>query len=196
MSIFEDRGIPLVDGSFFEDSAVERRHKYLDVFFRLVEEQRPSPRCVVEVGTCIGRWARAMIERFPSIEVMFCLDVWPDRADKHHLTGTDNLREFMRHLRPWLWTRVFPVRADGVWWADVFGHQVDVVYLDASKEPGFLARAIRAWHPKLSSGGLMVGHDFMRSHFAVLDAEVGKGKYGLLEGVDTWGTTAWWTRRD
>lgn len=56
---------------------------------------------------------------------------------------------------------------------------LDFVYLDAQHHYEAVRDDIRAWYPKVKSGGVLGGHDY-------LDGVIASGVYGVKQAVDEW----------
>lgn len=124
----------------------------------------------VEVGTEEGRYAEVLCKANPALHLT-CVDPWLTSPDyRAHVTQyvMEALCELaVERLAPYNVTlhretsveavRRFP---DGA---------LDFVYIDGRHEQAFVAEDIATWSPKVRSGGIVSGHDYVR-RTGVIDA--------------------------
>lgn len=122
----------------------------------------------VELGVQAGIFARAMLSRWSKCEKYILVDIWA-RQDKNYLdtANVDNQQQnqIMRLAQ----------QRTGPWASKVIIHQnftvdaakyvednsVDFVYVDARHDYCGVMEDITAWYPKLRTGGIMAGHDYL-----------------------------------
>lgn len=122
----------------------------------------------VELGVQAGLFARAMLSRWASCEKYVLVDIW-SHQDKNYIdtANVDNKqqsqikRQALKQVAPWASKVVvhqnFTVDAAKY----VEDNSVDFIYVDARHDYCGVMEDITAWYPKLRSGGLMAGHDYL-----------------------------------
>lgn len=122
--------------------------------------------CVVEVGSYLGRSAKALTA---TPGTLYCVDTWMGSAE-------DTEGEKTRALAPSeiyhgfilnLWDdivmgKVIPLRCDSVEGAKILhalNIRPDMVFIDAGHDYEWVTRDIKAWLPLLTDNGIIVGHD-------------------------------------
>lgn len=128
-----------------------------------------------EVGVYAGESAAIFLDsgKFTTVT---CVDVWTDPTveaafDRFHAQHAD---------------RVTKVKARSPQAATLFPDEsFDVVYIDADHTYEAVAADIRAWHPKVKTGGWICGHDYGWPWLGVIRAVgelLGKPKYVMRDG--------------
>ena len=127
----------------------------------------------VEVGTWMGKSAAFMAVEIinSSKDIRFdCVDTWagssehinpkspyytPELADPDWL-----FNQFESNLKPVL-SSINPLRMTSLEASTLYADQsLDFVFIDASHEYQDVLDDIRAWMPKIKSGGILAGHDY------------------------------------
>lgn len=129
--------------------------------------QLPAGARVVEVGVAHGRSAVYLAEQLikhqrTDVE-LWCVDFWPGREFRKIVATLGGLLEEERE--PGIQTKLVDllriVRCEGARGARLFDDgSLDAVFIDSDhEEPGMLEH-LRAWLPKVKSGGRLAGHDY------------------------------------
>ena len=122
----------------------------------------PQARVVFEIGSCWGHWAHRARKQLRGAEV-YCVDPWywdvsPQRPGgrKGHTSGKHNFLEWEANAEGCV-----PVCAPSLAVApNVPDESIDLVFVDASHFTRDVAADVSAWWPKVSPGGVLVGHDW------------------------------------
>lgn len=127
----------------------------------------------VEVGTHRGEFAAPFLERWKG-QYLYCIDPWynppgyEDQATQLHISrGKDRQGDYeacveaMTRVDPDM-TRHVLLRSLSLSAVKVFpNNYLDFVYIDADHTRPSIDNDLEAWWPKLRSGGLLAGHDFI-----------------------------------
>ena len=132
-------------------------------------EQASKHRCIVEVGSWMGRSTTAMADNMEGSGVIFAVDTWRG-SEEHESYLKDKPIDFVYNIFRKNLTvhiesgRVCPVHLPSIEAARVFraiGYaDFDMVFIDASHDYENVKADIKAWKPLLRSGGLLCGHDW------------------------------------
>jgi hypothetical protein len=117
----------------------------------------------VEVGVERGVFSEALCKANPFIE-LYCVDPWlaykgyrehvsQDKLDGFYIETAQKLKQFNVRLIRKTSTEAAKDFKDG---------SLDFVYIDANHDFFSVVDDIRAWEPKVRSGGVFWGHDFRR----------------------------------
>ena len=185
--------LKLYNESFFDDYQDYRGHRYFEAFWELIQQHVPEPRVAAEIGSARGRWAKDFLSRFPSVEYLFCVDIW-ERA--RTLTPNRAMKLWENNIKADLFKRVFPLNGTSAFWSAAFPFELDFLYLDADKRPGARLISMEEWVPKVRSGGLIVGHDYS-AKFGKMECDEfwGPGNYNLIE-IGPQGVVSWWALKE
>lgn len=116
-----------------------------------------GPRRIVELGTYTGNSAFAWLA---------CPNTNVTTIDVNH----DNLLALLEDVEAFDWTgRVSMIKGDSVAYAESYGLQADMVYVDTSHEYLQTRREIEAWAPHIQHGGFLVLDDIVQ-YPSVLEA--------------------------
>lgn len=126
-----------------------------------------------EIGTWAGEYAARLCETVPGLHLT-CVDPWmvyseyrdpkndPDRMERTYLGAKERLSRFNCTILRM--TSVEGARRvpDG---------SLDFVYIDGNHAAKFVTQDLRAWVPKVRSGGIVAGHDYaLKDHLEVKPA--------------------------
>lgn len=134
-----------------------------------------------EIGVLRGENAQALLARWHG-RMLHLVDPWrhlPDYCDISNLSD-DEFEECLatthRNLAPFA-ERYRIHRMESANAASTFADDsLDYVYLDANHRFDAVSVDLRLWYPKLRTGGIMAGHDF-------LDGELPEGSFGVASAV-------------
>jgi len=143
------------------------RNTMLDVIH---EQIKPKRAC--EVGVQAGGFSRQILQKLPSLEQLYLVDLWAQQenyidganvADKTHemfyrcvLNNTSEHKEKVIILKGYS-TVVCDKIPDA---------SLDWVYIDARHDYKGVFEDIKKYWPKIKSGGIMSGHDYLTSEEA------------------------------
>lgn len=120
-----------------------------------------------EVGTEKGRYAKTMCDANPGVK-LYCVDAWKIyegyrcRAHKgpEEQSRVDGyLAECKQRLAPYNIQYVRKFSMDAV--NDFADNSLDYVYLDGNHTLKYVVEDLVYWTPKVRSGGIVSGHDFL-----------------------------------
>jgi len=119
----------------------------------------------VEVGTFQGEYARHILNNWNG--VLYLVDIWRN-LDWNEYTDTSN-----RSVEDNIWLdamnairgyedRALMMRMESKQASKLFtDDSLDFVYIDANHKYEFVKEDIELWWPKVKSGGMLSGHDYM-----------------------------------
>jgi len=144
----------------------------------------------VEIGTFKGHFASEILKRWPG--VLYMIDPWRPLGEEYsdssnHSEHLDAYSETMNRLAGFE-DRAFMLRGLSSQLVNLFDdNSLDWIYVDGNHAYDYVKEDLEMWWPKLKSGGLMSGHDYLLLdwHGSPL-AENGKDKYVFANG------TRWW----
>lgn len=130
---------------------------------RRPDQQRTT---VVEVGSWVGRTARAMAD---AGALVWCVDTWEGSVgdtvdDTERMVraagGSDTVfGVFCKNAGGRLFRTVFPCRGPSALWSRVWPYGVDLVFIDGDHRYEAVKADIESWLPKVRPGGYLCGHD-------------------------------------
>jgi len=122
----------------------------------------------VELGTFKGDFSKVIISSW--IGKLYLVDVWrplslEDYNDiSNGINHQDAYKETMDKIKGYE-DRTFMLRMDGKSASELFEDMsLDFVYIDANHTYQSVKEDIEDWYPKIKSGGLLLGHDYMPSY--------------------------------
>lgn len=136
----------------------------------LVLQNEPCMRVAVEVGSYQGDFLDAMASIWPAGWVVVGVDPWAEQTIYRDVLSTPQDRQDFIMARAREQTRLHGSRVQ-LWRefsetaaAQLPDASVDFVYLDARHDYTSVSADIAAWWPKLRTGGILAGHDFVNAH--------------------------------
>lgn len=120
----------------------------------------------VEVGTHRGEFATQLLRKWKGRQ-LYCVDNWASGYDKGDPASngnrTEDFVEYRKATRDYRTaSRVTTIREDEETAVDRFaGGSLDFAYLDANHQPDNVYESLRRWWPKIKTGGILAGHDFI-----------------------------------
>lgn len=139
-----------------------------------------------EIGTWTGEYAALLCETIPGLQLT-CVDPWLSYAEyrdpKNDSARIEQAyRTAVDRLKPFHCTILRMTSLQGA--QNVPDGSLDFIYLDANHSEAFVAQDLSAWVPKVRSGGVVSGHDYVqKAHLEVkpaVDAYVAKHRTGPL----------------
>lgn len=150
----------------FYESIGENWFNYQDVYKKMVEMAKPNSH-FVEVGSWKGRSSVFMaVEIINSIKkIQFdCVDTWEgsiEHTENNSVINRTLYDEFLLNIKP-VSNVIRPIQKLSLDAAkDYADESLDFVFIDASHEYEDVLNDIRAWMPKIKSGGWIAGHDYV-----------------------------------
>lgn len=140
----------------------------------------------VEVGTYKGEFAKWWLQHWPG--TLVCVDAWAFHAGANDILNhpQDEMEqvyaEALMRLAPFEY-RCVVHRLHSVDAAALFAGtdtQFDCVYLDAAHDYENVVADIAAWWPRVRTGGLLAGHDYLNG----LMSEGYPADFGVKTAVD------------
>jgi len=138
-----------------------------------------------EVGVFEGATSKKLLEAFPDLEELICVDIWePDEEFMLHTpykighvynANWNKVRSrFVDQVMKPYGRRVVPLQMMSIHAAELFRDGLfDFIFVDANHGYPFVREDIENWWPKLKIGGLMCGDDYIE-----------KPTYGVIQAVD------------
>lgn len=143
-------------------------------------EEQGLTRVGVEIGVDTG-WFSDRILRGCSVRRLYSIDPWGAAVKWEGNRATDTEYIFALNLLKHHWPRSSIIKAEALVALCLFEDEsLDFVYIDSSHEYEATLQEMRAYWPKIRSGGLLAGHDYSdiaQSVVAAVDqfaAEVGE----------------------
>lgn len=145
-------------------------------------ERAVEHRCIVEIGSYLGRSTRAMLDHTQGI--VYAIDDWKGPRDVYlsKEQRTELYEQFKRNCDYHKNLVVYKIDHSQ---AVIVGVIPDMVFIDGSHEYEDVKRDIETWLPKISKGGLLCGHDADRE-------DVQQAVLELLGEVDVADNTTIW----
>ena len=144
----------------------------------------------VEIGVFKGQFSREILKRWDG--TLYMIDPWRPLGEEYsdssnHSEHIDAYSQTMNSIRGYE-DRAFMLRELSSQLVDMFEDgSLDWVYIDGNHAYDFVKQDLEMWWPKLKTGGLMSGHDFLLLDWnASPIAENGKDKYVYANGSRWW----------
>jgi hypothetical protein len=138
----------------------------------------------VEIGVQTGSYSAWILHRWAGT-CLISIDPW-ESEERSRYVDVANVEQ-QRHDDLFASTthRLAPFGTRSVIWrmtgeraaAQVGERSLDFVYLDARHDEASLAADLKAWEPKVRTGGIVAGHDY-------LDGDRPEGRFGVKAAVD------------
>lgn len=147
--------------------------------------QAVTHRCIVEVGSYLGRSTRVLADNTPG--KVYALDDWYGPRDVDWMTEEHRAGIYDQFLLNMAGVddKVIPVRADHNQVVHIY-EAPDMVFIDGDHEFENVKRDIDRWLPQVVPGGLISGHDAEKPGVAKAIREA----FGAVAVVP--GTSIWW----
>lgn len=125
----------------------------------LIDDLLEEPRRGAEVGVAHGILTEQLLSAFPGLH-MTAVDPWADPCPYDGRPGEIVYQEYLRRTVPF-GNRVRTIRSRSPGAATlVEDGSLDFVFIDADHRLARVIADIRAWRPKLRTGGILSGHDY------------------------------------
>jgi hypothetical protein len=119
----------------------------------------------VEVGTFKGQFSKEILQRWNG--KLYMVDVWNELGDEYidasnHKNFENGVySECMQNIKGYE-DRGIMIRATSKVASDLFEDgSLDFVYIDANHAYDYVKEDIDLWYPKVKSGGMVMGHDYL-----------------------------------
>ena len=138
----------------------------------------------VEVGVAEGCHAEVICKNNPRVR-LHCIDAWENYPGYYYKRDfSDVYSEAMERLKPYNIVIHKKLSMDAV--KDFEDNSLDFVYIDAGHDFKNVAMDICEWSRKVRPGGIVFGHDYVRSHtYGMHVKEVVKG-YMYAHSIKDW----------
>jgi hypothetical protein len=121
-----------------------------------------------EIGIELGRFSRLLCDTIPELKLI-CVDPWQaysrnsqEREDKYYQNAKDRLEGKNVEIM-----RMTSLEAS----QKVEDNSLDFVYIDALHDFDSVMMDLLLWNPKVKSGGIISGHDFVHYYqFGIIQA--------------------------
>lgn len=136
--------------------------------------QEEGMRIGAELGVQLGLFAKDTLTSWPSCRTYYLVDLWGHQENYKDITNVDdnaqeqafqatkdNVKDFMQKI---VILRNYTVLAAHA----VADGELDFVYIDARHDYCGVMEDLQAWWPKLRSGGILSGHDYLRADSPVV----------------------------
>lgn len=119
----------------------------------------------VELGTFRGFFSKHIVSNWPG--KLYMVDVWRPLSYEeyddasNHAANKDAYENAMNSIKGYE-DRAFMIRMKGNYALDLFqDNSLDFVYIDANHTYEGVKEDVENWYPKVKSGGLVMGHDYL-----------------------------------
>ena len=132
----------------------------------------------VEIGTWYGRSAAYMAVEIANSnkKIKFdCVDTWVGSDEEIHKKELDVINntlyeKFLSNIEP-VKNYINPIRMESLKAVELYkNNSLDFVFVDASHDYENVKKDIEAWYPKVRSGGILAGHDYVEVWKGVMQA--------------------------
>jgi tetratricopeptide (TPR) repeat protein len=135
----------------------------------------------VEIGVQEGMFSKTLRSTWKG-EELYLIDRWkydPDYKDIANVSDTKQKEFYLSVVQKFSEdSSVQILRKDSLTAANQFpDNYFDWIYIDADHSFDGCSKDLKAWYPKLRSGGILAGHDY-------LDGEYSAGSFGVKSAVD------------
>lgn len=151
----------------------EKWFNYQDVYKRIVNSI-PEGGHIVEVGAWKGASTSYLaVEAQHKKMRIDVVDTWfgsEEHKETPEVTTNCLFGVFIDNLRP-LINLINPIRTDSISASKMYHDEsIDAVFIDADHGYESVKKDILAWMPKVKTGGILAGHDYIRTHSGVIQA--------------------------
>lgn len=160
----------------------------------------------VEIGTYLGRSARAIADNMPSGARLICIDPFSDSTgiEKSREDWARIERDCRENLSDLPSTRILIWKTDSIdavryrrwaysrqWTEEIhLGRELDFVFIDGDHDYLSVRNDISAWLPLVREGGTICGHDFgVWPGVEIAVREVFGDGFEIVEGTSIWKVT-------
>ena len=151
----------------------ERWFNYQDVYKRIIEYV-PEGGHIVEVGAWKGASTSYLaVEAQHKKMRIDVVDTWfgsEEHKEMNEIIENSLFGTFIDNMRP-LINLINPIRTDSVSASKMYSDEsLDAIFIDADHGYESVKADILAWMPKVKTGGILAGHDYIRTYNGVIKA--------------------------
>lgn len=152
---------------------------------------------IAEIGVYKGRgtaiWNVELINKNINYEY-FAIDNFEGSSEHKTWGNVPSYEEALHNLEPII-NKINLIKSDSLLAANSFpDNTFDIVYIDASHEYELVLADINAWYPKVKSGGILCGDDYINGWPGVIQA-VNKFFFGEKKfKINKVGNQQWWVK--
>lgn len=124
-----------------------------------------SAKVGVEIGVFKGEFSKSILENWKG--TLYLIDPWRELSDEVYLDSSNHknhqtaFSDTMNSIKGFE-SRAFMLRGLGEELVDLFeDNSLDYVYIDGNHDYDHVKQDLDLWWPKLKSGGLLSGHDYL-----------------------------------
>jgi hypothetical protein len=152
---------------------------------RIVKQHLGEVNTAIEVGVWQGDYSREIIQKlepkiFVGVDPYEFREDYADTPDPNVFSEQKKLDNLFLSTQEKLNSMGHTLlRSTGIDAAGLFGdNSLDFVYIDGDHSYDFVSKDIKAWWPKIRSGGILSGHDYCWGH------RPRNIPFGVMEAVD------------
>ncbi|KAI3438686.1 hypothetical protein D9Q98_001106 [Chlorella vulgaris] len=129
-----------------------------------------------ELGVLVGDFAEHTLNIWQGCKTYYLVDLWAKQKNYVDLANSDDKEQELRYettqkrLAPWegktQFKRMYTTEAA----KQIPDNSLDYVYVDARHDYCGVMEDLQAYWPKLRSGGIFAGHDYIDAHYHALKA--------------------------
>jgi hypothetical protein len=140
----------------------------------------------VELGSFKGQFANTILNNWRGTLLM--VDVWRELSHdeyddaSNHREHIDAYSQAMDNIKGFE-DRAYMLRMKGIHACNFIGNgSLDFVYIDANHTYQSVKEDINLWYPKVRSGGIVMGHDYLPDYFYEGKTEKDQALYTFPDG--------------
>jgi hypothetical protein len=141
----------------------------------------PENSTIAEIGTAEGYFAKDMLA-WPVTKQLFVVDNW-GKIENQTGDGNNPNDWHEKNYSAAMMRMNFAIEKvtvlRGISWEQakkVEDESLDLLYIDCCHTYDCVMKDLRAWYPKVKTGGVIAGHDFLNRSYGVYQAVVDFGK--------------------
>lgn len=126
-----------------------------------------KPRVACEVGVKEGVYARKILKHIPMLDKLYLVDLWQHQPNYKDSANVSNQRhelayqKTINNIKPWKDKVVILKGYSTTMCNSIPNDSLDFVYIDARHDYKGCKDDINAYWPKVKTGGVMAGHDYL-----------------------------------
>jgi len=142
----------------------------------------------VEVGVAAGEYSEIIMKANPNLRLTG-VDSWaPYKGYRDYQKEStlqlleEQARERLEPYENYVFMKAFSMEAK-----ELFNdNSLDFVYLDANHHNPFVTQDIEEWYKKVRPGGILAGHDYVKSRNVRVDVVEAVNKFTEKNDIDVW----------
>lgn len=156
--------------------------KYRSELYQLL----PENSIVVELGCAEGLFSSDIL-KWPNVSKLYMVDAWQTIPNQFGDGASEQVWHDKNYSAAMLRVNFAIEKVKvlrGISWdmaKNVEDESLDLLYLDACHSYGCVMNDLKAWAPKVKSGGIIAGHDYLMPQYGVFQAVATftEGKYAI-----------------